>query len=667
MKKNFLFAIMSAIVLTGAVSFSACSSSDDVIDNPDYNPETNTVKTEFVINVTQPNERTRMAAADAGAGTFQGLNNMKLFCMTGAPATSDNGITAEKTLTLTPYTGPAINGTDNTLTDNSSKVYTLYIPNGTTNFLFYATTIGTVGAADKFKYGSLQNNLTAATTVATTTPANTDIKFNLEPIASDASVVTTPQNTLLGVLNGIVGAAYDKNNTPSDATDDIKWATIAANTSNNYSEVHWQALRTAFNQFTNQASGVDVRQGSSAAILNMVVDLFGAVNAVYTSESNTDAKGVAKAILDKIVTYFTATLSSTTYTWDSHGYNSTYNVNYPEGQNLPTGSAVLLYDGTNGFSYVNDGTHGTAAVSTAYNKFTYPSELTYYCNSDLRQSTTSKAPGDYPTTSADWITDGSWSGWTDGAVSPATRAVAMKDNITYGAAQLVSNVRLDDNVASDENHALVDNRAALTTPVEANQKFYGTEDNAITLNVHGLLISSQPDAARYDYLPQGTTFSNVVYDKFSSEGTAVTTSAWTTPNYTLVLDNFVASTTETPATQATVNVALEMTANKDFYGASGKIKAGQKFYLIGSLDPNASGLTTVTWDNHKSFKSGDRGQGVDRVFIRDAKTTATFKLGTNCLQKAYSTIPDLRSTQMVFGISVDLAWKTGLEFVVPVN
>ena len=657
-------ALMGAIALTGAVGFTACSSSNDVaennLDNPNYNPETNKVKTEFVINVTQPSERTRMAAADAGAGTFQGLKNMQLICFTNVPGT-DNEFAAADKLTLTPYDGPTLSG-DNTT--GSSKVYTLYIPTGTSNFLFYATTYATVGDNDKFTYGSLQNNLSTATTVATTTPATTDIKFNLEKIASDESVVTTPQNTLLGVLNGIVGAAYDKNNTPSDATDDIKWATIATNTTD-YSDVHWQALRTAFTQFTNPASGVDVRQGSSAAILSMVVDLFGAVNAIYTSESNADANGVAKAILEKIKTYFNVNLSGTTYTWESPAYNSTYDVNYPEGQKLPTGSAVLTYS-AGAFSYVNSGTMGTAAVSTAYDKFTYPSELTYYCNSGLRQSTTSKAPGDYPTTSAAWITDGNWSGWTDVAVSPSTRAVAMKDNITYGAAQLVSNVRLDDNVASDEANALVDNRAALTNPVEADQKFYAST-NPIVLKVHGLLISSQPDAARYDYLPQGTTFTNVVYDNFSSAGTDVTTNAWATPNYTLVLDNYTTAGSGAKADQTAVNVALEMTADKDFYGASGKIKAGQKFYLIGSLDPNATGLTAVDWAKQTSFKSTDSGYNVDRVFIRDAKTTATFKLGKECLKKAYSTIPDLRSTQMVFGISVDLAWKTGLTFDVPIN
>ena len=52
---------------------------------------------------------------------------------------------------------------------------------------------------------------------------------------------------------------------------------------------------------------------------------------------------------------------------------------------------------------------------------------------------------------------------------------------------------------------------------------------------------------------------------------------------------------------------------------------------------------------------------------RDAVTTATFTIGKDALQRAYSTIPDLRSTQMFFGLSVDLEWKAGLNFNVIID
>ena len=42
-------------------------------------------------------------------------------------------------------------------------------------------------------------------------------------------------------------------------------------------------------------------------------------------------------------------------------------------------------------------------------------------------------------------------------VSAATRAVAMKENITYGAAQLLSTIKLGTGVGTTTENALVDN------------------------------------------------------------------------------------------------------------------------------------------------------------------------------------------------------------------
>ena len=51
MKKIQQLALMSAIALTGAVGFTACSSSDDVsqdVSNPNFNPQTNEVLAKFL-------------------------------------------------------------------------------------------------------------------------------------------------------------------------------------------------------------------------------------------------------------------------------------------------------------------------------------------------------------------------------------------------------------------------------------------------------------------------------------------------------------------------------------------------------------------------------------------------------------------------------------------
>ena len=650
MKKMFKFSLLSTTVLVSAVSFTACSSNDDVENNPNYDPVTNAVKTEFVINVTQPGERSRMTAGDAGAGLFQGINNMNLFCYAGAPATV-NTMDASNKLTLSSYTGPAIDGGDPTLTNSSSKVYTMYIPVGTSNFLFYATALSSVG--DKFAKGSLTNNLSTASTVLTSPSADTDIKFSLEPIVSSESEITTRQTKLLSILNGIKDAKIDDTNT---------WASLS-NTTN----VNMKALGNAFNQFTNQAQGGDVRQGSSSAILNMVSDLYASVKDVYKNESDVQAKALAEKILDKIAEYFDVTKAGSNspyeYTWNnnykSEGVGDEFiTSSFPESLNLPTGSAVITYSNENGFAFVNNGQMGTATVSTAFDNFTYPSQLTYYCNSALWQTNVGKNTSDYPTNSTAWITEGNWSGWTSTPVSAATRAVAMKENITYGAAQLISTIKLGEGVGTTTN-ALEDNANNVTGGATANNVFDGTSDaKTITLKVHGMLIGGQPANSRYDYLPLANNASKVIYDKISNAGKVLTKAGET--NYTLVMDNYT-----TESTQSSVNIAFEMTADKDFYGASGKIKSGQKFYLIGSLNPADGG--DITWADHKSFDTTDTGYDVNRVFIRDAKTVATFTLQKNCLKNAYSTIPDLRSIQMLFGISVDLAWKAGLTFNVNIG
>jgi hypothetical protein len=43
-------------------------------------------------------------------------------------------------------------------------------------------------------------------------------------------------------------------------------------------------------------------------------------------------------------------------------------------------------------------------------------------------------------------------------------------------------------------------------------------------------------------------------------------------------------------------------------------------------------------------------------------TSATFKIGANSLKSAYTTIPDLRASQISLGLSVNLEWQTGLSF-----
>ena len=233
----------------------------------------------------------------------------------------------------------------------------------------------------------------------------------------------------------------------------------------------------------------------------------------------------------------------------------------------------------------------------------------------------------------------------------------MKNNAKYGVAQLQSTVVLAD-------YTMEDNATVITQTNDANDYITDVNNQTFTFGANdfvwtGVLIGGQADLLKYDFTTDNTENMNkVIYDndinKPSGINITTTTSA---PNYTLVLDNYLAD----KGTQQTVNVALEIKNNsgKDFYGADGIIAAGATFYLVGQLVPAGTITWTGVYDNHPGYNK-------TRVFIQDFKTIANFTISANGLKKAYSSIPDLRSTQMLFGLSVDLTWKPGLTFDVEI-
>ena len=643
MKNRFKYVMMGLTALVGAATISGCSSSDEVDINPGYDPETGKVKTEFVFNVTQPDERTRQAAEVVGNSDFQGINEMYLFCFDGVPGNSSL-IDANHTFALDDLGKPE--PTHASGTPNSSKVYTLYIPTGTKNFLFYATVNDAEKNGKPGYYGKLNKTYTDAGTV-------NDIIFRLADRVENASDFTTPQTTLAEILNGIVGASITE-------PEALTWQATSGT-----DNVNLLTLGQTYDKFISSPADGDARQGSATAVKNMVGDLFEVINAIYVKTSDATAKALSEAILQKIAENFTVTVSGSpaAYKWEDSFKSGTLSTvaDYPASVGIPDGCAILEFNKAKGqFAYKNsDAT--LSKVSVEYNDVTYPAELTYYCNSGLWQSSVTKEAASYPTSAAEWTKATFWTsdGWNSEAVSASTRAVAMKENITYGVSQLKAIIQ------RNLDNTFIDNAAVTSDGTASNNVFSGTGEDGISFTVTGILVGGQPNAAQYEYLPRSTSFDKVIYDPFpdlSISKLPASDNGKTVTNYTLVLDNFTVG-----ETQSKVYIALEVMADKSFYGLSGYIHAGQKFYLIGELDPLSATLEPVDWSKQTSFESGDTGYGVDRVFIRDAVTTATFTIGKEALQRAYSTIPDLRSTQMFFGLSVDLEWKAGLNFKVIID
>ena len=152
-------------------------------------------------------------------------------------------------------------------------------------------------------------------------------------------------------------------------------------------------------------------------------------------------------------------------------------------------------------------------------------------------------------------------------------------------------------------------------------------------------------------------------------GTAVPTTVGQTsaPNYTILFDNYTSA-----ATQNKVRVALQFVNNgDDFWGRDNLVRKGQTFYLVAELDPTGKAIPAANWDTYYQvppLNASGVSTKTTRVFVQDYMTTANFKFTadatnhTSSLQGAYVTIPDLRSSQLSFGLSVDLDWRAGIVF-----
>ena len=250
----------------------------------------------------------------------------------------------------------------------------------------------------------------------------------------------------------------------------------------------------------------------------------------------------------------------------------------------------------------------------------------------------------------------------------STRGIAVRDNISYGVALLKTTLSYD---GSFDNYS--DNRQAMTG--EADRTF-SKADAKLTLK--GVLIGGQNNQMDWQFLRKNTTldgttysgddalidpslFNRVIYDDKLNDAHVPTEA----PNYTLVFDNY---NSDDDTQQNKVKVALEFVNGGDaFWGKDNIIPAGGTFYLVGELDPTApkSG-STIDWGSATRqippVDASGASKQIARVFIQDYMTIANFKLNANSLKKAYLSVPDLRSAQMSFGLSVDLEWKTGFEF-----
>ena len=690
MKKYFNFAFVGAIALLGAGVFTACSSesSMDLGDNtnPNYDATTGLVKSQFVLNIATKTNSTRSSAAtvQAGGENFRGIDNALLFAFnTGSSSKLFIDATVAATEASSRYdlgTVAAAGSLDND-GSNSHRILELAMPTGTNAMLFYGKAIGAT-TPDYNETGKVGYTISGKQPDA--------FQFDLSPrVGDNISGFTATAELLAAIMTKII------NVTGSYTVEMAKYPswTGAATLSSEWKDLNPTAvsprelspleeiLYKAFHALTTYGAN-ELRGGSSKAVLSTVRDLYSVttkvVAATPTSPYEELAQHIATAINTQITTYFTSVTDSPINGFKGvDGIKSSYGAGWKSGWDaisdteladfpvvdftLPEGCAQLEYTAA-----TNTFTHKTPGVSllnkasqTDPDAYMFPAELMYYCNSSIRTSNKEKTSASgYPNGVANWDDDTKWdSDWTGTSVTSSTRATAMTKNVNYGVAMLKSTVSIKEGIS-----ALVDNRATLNAG-ESNNSF---NPGDIDFTWTGVIIGGQPARVDWQFLPTALTFDKLVYDNrvtglAAGTGVKTTPGAASDPNYTILFDNY-----NSTGTQNKVRVALQFKNNgDDFWGRDNMIRKGQTFYLVAELDPTGMEIPAANWDAYYQvppLNASGVSTKTTRIFVQDYMTTANFNLNGTSLQKAYVTLPDLRSSQLSFGLSVDLDWKPGLSF-----
>ena len=605
MKKFRFFSFASAMLLASAAGMVSCSS-DSIEPTGGSGATGQVVKTQFYINIPYKGNNgsisTRMTDVNTqNTGNFLGMVNTQMYAFKGEPGSTGN-TTSVKAITIG-------NAAEAASKDEWRNVYRdIAIPVGTKNLLLYAR-------ADKksntnFQAGYLSNPYASTTADATELSA---LNFALTEVNKDKDFSTEGAD-ILTALNLVANTSVTKPGT----TTTVYWSEI--DNSNLGTANERLALKKRYNKF------IALTSGSAKSVQLLIENLKKVING---SNGVEDDKLMAKAIVANCNT----------------ALSNLENKEFPRNLNLPDGVAKVKWNDTSKkFEYLSVNSTVSTGNLINYTTITYPSELAYYVSSPVKVSNNEiTAVNDLPKYDK-WIGNtADWTGYGD-AVESSTRFVALQKPVLYGVACLKSTVKCASNT-------LIDN---------AKDKGQYDSDNSIAVDdtsfpITGILIGGQPKQVAWNFEAANTVTTNefkyTIYDCDMNKGTNLTAAVTGTPepNYTLVLDNKDKSATS--QNKVYITIELENKAS-DFFGADGLIPKGSKFYMVGELDPYASGITQPT------------GETLDHVFVKDHTTIANFTI--NSLKKAYNHIPDMRSSKINVGLAVDLSWKTGITFDVDI-
>lgn len=612
MKKFRFFSFASAVLLASAAGMVSCSS-DSIEPTGGSGATGQVVKTQFAINIpyggnsstNQAKKVTRMTdEMTQQSNNFRGISDIVLLTFNGEPSTAGN-TEATKIIEI---------GTDANAyaQEENRKLYRdIEIPVGTSHMLFYGRATRKSGDTD-FQAGKIKDIGTK-----TTEKVLANISHELTPINSTANFTADADaDKIIDALNTIAKAKVTEGK-------DYTWATIGNETTlpTWLTENEKKFLAVRYNEFTK------LKAGSKTSVVEFIKNLKTALVGETGEPTIPAERKLTKEIYDKCVAALGAIES----------------INFPGKFNLPDGVASLSWiAGESKFAYnaPENVTIGTGNFIN-YQKICYPAELSYFVNTTTMVSDKDMSNlNDFPAYN-DWTnpTGANWTGknFDEKAVENSTKTVGLKAPVQYSVAVLKSTVRC--------NAATLEDNAKEAGSFDKNQQI---SVPTAGFKVTGILIGGQPASVDWKYEPASTgSFANTIYDKEMNGSMAAKNEASASnANYTLVFDN-KKSDTQSPVY---VTIELENNSGQAFYGKDGIIQKNTKFYLVGQLNPNKTGLTNPN--------------SVNRVFVQDYVTTANFNITD--LKSAYNCIPDLRTSGINVGLAVDLDWKSGITFDVEI-
>lgn len=724
-KKNFIKALFGTIVLVSAMLFTGCTSDDNIDGTANNGNATNEpgVPVDFVFNVATGNTASsRMTSANTQATeaeAFRGINNAVIAAFTQAADGKwiSTATTAGKTFNMGEIlSSGALDPDGKGSTPKSRRVVELAMPTGTNTMMFWGKAIkeGSDKAQGSITYTVNKDLSTTSFTLnrrITNTTAFEQYKNLLAAVVTklvdsrvdvEGTYASANFTVNLGWKDYVTyneGKLVRKTYTPAkeDGDPDVLMESDALG----------EILADAFISL-NTIYANELRAGSGPAVATTLGDLYESINKVASATPTSKPETITKALAANLKTWLTTLIDTNSKTWNAYATvkgwapAGTYDLvtddlnKFPEITfNIPQGATILQLEiGNSGSDAERTFTYSYRTTIPTYNmgggsefnplNYRYPAELCYFGNSPVRVTDDPHITTDYPDGVAKWDNEASWAAGATGTGSKAwtpnshvlssTRSVAMQHNINYGTALLKTTVRYGAASLQDNNHNIQQQRKSVNEPNNTITPAAGT------FTLKGVLIGGVEEEVGWNYIAKAATptFSSMIYDD-ALPSTAIPAydpapanpnDVKSAANYTLLWDNW--NQQRIDAQQNVVYVALEFVNNsgKDFWGENNLIRNGATFYITGKLDPD-NGLSTadrslgITWPEKYALPPYD-GEGNTikkrRVFIQDYMTTADFVIGETSLQKAMVSVPDLRSTQISLGLSVDLKWQTGLNF-----